>query len=99
MYKAAVKFASVEDAKTFAGICNEVDFKVELVAEPYVIDAKSLMGLVQPGFFPADCPAGLLPDDGSAFAGKKSGRFWWPETRMTRFPGTQLSRVRHAKGR
>lgn len=61
MYKAAVKFASVEDAKAFSGICNDVDFKVELIADPYVIDAKSLMGLFQPGFFPADRPACLLP--------------------------------------
>lgn len=70
MYKAAVKFASVEDAKTFAGICNEVDFKVELVAEPYVIDAKSLMGLFNLDFSQPIALRAYCQDDGSAFAEK-----------------------------
>ena len=39
MYKATVHFETVVEAS------NEVDFKVELVSGPYIIDAKSIMGL------------------------------------------------------
>lgn len=45
MVKTKVKIDSVLDAKQFVGICNSVDFDVELVANPYVIDAKSIMGI------------------------------------------------------
>lgn len=45
MVKTKVKIDSVLDAKQFVGICNSVDFDVELVAIPYVIDAKSIMGI------------------------------------------------------
>ena len=70
MYKAAVKFASVEDAKAFSGICNDVDFKVELIADPYVIDAKSRMGLFSLDFSQPIALRAYCPDDGSAFVEK-----------------------------
>lgn len=45
MYKATVHFETVVEAKAFVSICNDMDFKVELVSGPYIIDAKSIMGL------------------------------------------------------
>ncbi len=45
MYKATVRFETVVEAKAFVSVCNEMDFKVELVSGPYIIDAKSIMGL------------------------------------------------------
>ncbi len=45
MVKAKVRFETVVEAKEFVGVCNEMDFKVELVSDPYIIDAKSIMGL------------------------------------------------------
>ena len=45
MYKATVHFETVVEAKAFVTASNEVDFKVELVSGPYIIDAKSIMGL------------------------------------------------------
>ena len=45
MYQARVRFDTVVEAKAFVSICNDMDFKVELIAQPYVIDAKSIMGL------------------------------------------------------
>ena len=46
MYKATVHFETVVEAKAFVTASNEVDFKVELVSGPYIIDAK-------PGFIQA----------------------------------------------
>ena len=45
MFKATVHFETVVEAKSFVGICNEMEYKVELVSGPYIIDAKSIMGL------------------------------------------------------
>ena len=45
MVKTKVKFDTVVEAKEFVGVCNEMDFKVELVSDPYIIDAKSIMGI------------------------------------------------------
>ena len=45
MYQANVRFETVVEAKAFVSICNEMNFKVELFSGPYVIDAKSIMGL------------------------------------------------------
>ena len=45
MYKATVHFETVVEAKAFVTASNEVDFKVELVSGPYIIDAKSIMGI------------------------------------------------------
>lgn len=45
MYQTTVRFETVVEAKAFVSICNEVNFKVELVSDPYIIDAKSIMGL------------------------------------------------------
>ena len=45
MYQARVRFDTVVEAKAFVSICNDMDFKVELIAQPYVIDAKSIMGI------------------------------------------------------
>ena len=45
MYTAKVKFDNVVDAQKFVGICNDMNFKVELLSGAYVIDAKSIMGL------------------------------------------------------
>lgn len=45
MYKATIRLETVVEAKEFVNICNDVDFKVELVSEPYIIDAKSIMGI------------------------------------------------------
>ena len=45
MYMAKVKFDNVVDAQKFVGICNDVDFKVELMSGAYIIDAKSIMGI------------------------------------------------------
>ncbi len=45
MYMAKVKFDNVVDAQKFVGICNDMDFKVELMSGAYIIDAKSIMGI------------------------------------------------------
>mgnify|MGYP002542269943 FL=1 len=45
MYQAKVRFETVVEAKAFVGICNDMKFKVELLSGPYIIDAKSIMGL------------------------------------------------------
>ena len=45
MVNAKVRFDTVEQAKEFVSLCNDMDFKVELVSDPYIIDAKSIMGL------------------------------------------------------
>ncbi len=45
MYQAKVRFETVVEAKEFVGICNDMNFKVELLSGPYIIDAKSIMGL------------------------------------------------------
>ena len=45
MYTAKVKFDNVVDAQKFVGICNDMNFKVELLSGAYVIDAKSIMGI------------------------------------------------------
>lgn len=68
MYQTTVRFETVVEAKAFVSICNEVNFKVELVSDPYIIDAKSIMGLFsldlsQPIQLRAHCP-----DDGGEFA-------------------------------
>jgi phosphotransferase system HPr-like phosphotransfer protein len=73
MYKALVRFDSVVEAKAFVSICNEVDFKVELVSGPYVIDAKSIMGifsldLSKPIELQAHCK-----DDGTQFSQQIKG--------------------------
>lgn len=68
MYKATVRFSSVEDAKDFVGICNEVDFKVELTANPYIIDAKSLMGLFSLDFSQPIALQAHCEEDGGLFA-------------------------------
>ncbi len=68
MYQATVRFETVVEAKAFVSICNDVNFKVELVSDPYIIDAKSIMGLFsldlsQPIQLRAYCP-----EDGGDFA-------------------------------
>lgn len=45
MVKTKVKIDSVSDAKQFVGICSAVDFNVELIAAPYIINGKSIMGI------------------------------------------------------
>ena len=45
MYTAKVKFDNVVDAQKFVGICNDMNFKVELLSGAYVINAKSIMGI------------------------------------------------------
>ncbi|MCI8554932.1 MAG: HPr family phosphocarrier protein [Clostridiales bacterium] len=45
MYRTKVRFENVVDAQKFVGICNDINFKVELYSGPYVIDAKSIMGI------------------------------------------------------
>lgn len=45
MYKATVHFETVVEAKAFVSICNEMTYKIELLSGPYIIDAKSIMGL------------------------------------------------------
>ena len=69
MYTAKVKFGNVVDAQKFVGICNDMNFKVELLSGAYVIDAKSIMGIFsldfsQPVELRANCP------DGSDFPAK-----------------------------
>lgn len=49
MYTAKIRFETMEEAKAFVDICNEVDFKVELQDNVYVIDAKSIMGVFSLG--------------------------------------------------
>ncbi len=68
MYQANVRFETVVEAKAFVSICNEMNFKVELFSGPYVIDAKSIMGLFsldlsKPIEMRAHCP-----EDGGDFA-------------------------------
>ncbi len=74
MVKTKVRFDTVVQAKEFVGICNEMDFKVELVSDPYIIDAKSIMGLFsldlsKPVELMAHCK-----DDGAGFL-QKIGKF------------------------
>lgn len=45
MYTAKVLLEDVVGAKEFVSLCNEMDFKVELISGPYIIDAKSIMGI------------------------------------------------------
>ena len=45
MFNATVRLETVVEAKEFVSICNEVDYKVELKSGPYIIDAKSIMGI------------------------------------------------------
>ena len=45
MYTAKVLLETVVGAKEFVSICNDVEYKVELVSGPYIIDAKSIMGI------------------------------------------------------
>lgn len=61
MYMAKVKFDNVVDAQKFVGICNDMDFKVELMSGAYIIDAKSIMGIFSLDFskpveLRANCP-------------------------------------------
>ena len=70
MYQARVRFDTVVEAKAFVSICNDMDFKVELIAQPYVIDGKSIMGLFsldlsKPIELRAHCP-----EDGGEFAAR-----------------------------
>lgn len=60
MYKATVHFETVVEAKAFVTASNEVDFKVELVSGPYIIDAKSIMGLFSLDLSKPHRAAGLL---------------------------------------
>ena len=74
MVKTKVRVDTVVQAKEFVGICNEMDFKVELVSDPYIIDAKSIMGLFsldlsKPVELMAHCK-----DDGAVFL-QKIGKF------------------------
>ena len=74
MVKTKVRFDTVVQAKEFVGICNEMDFKVELASDPYIIDAKSIMGLFsldlsKPVELMAHCK-----DDGADFL-QKIGKF------------------------
>ena len=74
MVKTKVRFDTVVQAKEFVGICNEMDFKVELVSDPYIIDAKSIRGLFsldrsKPVELMAHCK-----DDGADFL-QKIGKF------------------------
>ena len=70
MVKTKVRFDTVVQAKEFVGICNEMDFKVELVSDPYIIDAKSIMGLFSLDFSQPIALRAYCRDDGSAFAEK-----------------------------
>ena len=70
MYKATVHFETVVEAKAFVTASNEVDFKVELVSGPYIIDAKSIMGLFSLDFSQPIALRAYCRDDGSAFAEK-----------------------------
>lgn len=45
MYEAMIRLENLDDAKAFVNICNDMNFKVELLSGPYIIDAKSIMGL------------------------------------------------------
>lgn len=60
MYKAKVLLGDVKRANEFVHICNEVDGRIELLCGPYVINAKSIMGifsleLTQPMELQAEC--------------------------------------------
>ncbi len=70
MFHATVRLETVVEAKEFVSICNEVDYKVELKSGPYIIDAKSIMGI-----FSLDLskPIELMvhcKDDGAEFSRK-----------------------------
>lgn len=60
MYKATVLLGDVKRANAFVHICNEIDGKIELLCGPYVMNAKSMMGifsmdLAQPMELQAEC--------------------------------------------
>ena len=43
MYQARVRFDTVVEAKAFVSICNDMDFKVELIAQPYAVSYTHLI--------------------------------------------------------
>lgn len=62
MVKMTVKIDTVDDAKQLAGICGTADFDIDLVSGRYVVDAKSVMGILSLDFsnpieLCADCEA------------------------------------------
>jgi len=50
MIKKQINLTTIEQAQQFVSICMALDFKVELVSDPYVVDAKSIMGLLSLDF-------------------------------------------------
>ena len=60
MYKTTVLLENVQKANEFVHICNQIDGRMELLCEPYVMNAKSIMGifsldLTKPMILQAEC--------------------------------------------
>lgn len=41
-----LKLSSIEDAKEFSGLCEKFDMDIDYIIGRYVIDAKSLLGIL-----------------------------------------------------
>lgn len=46
MYKIMLDIKSMEDAKNFVNICRRYDFNVDVLSQQYVVDAKSILGVL-----------------------------------------------------
>lgn len=60
MYKTTVLLENVKKANEFVHICNQVDGRIEISCGPYVMNAKSIMGifsldLTKPMTLKAEC--------------------------------------------
>ena len=45
MYKTTVLLQDAKRANEFVHICNQIDGRIELASGPYVMNAKSIMGI------------------------------------------------------
>ena len=46
MVKMLIDLKSVEDAKRFVGIVRKYDYSIDVLSQQYVIDGKSILGLL-----------------------------------------------------
>lgn len=46
MYKSNIKLTTVDRAKAFVDVCMQYPFDIELVSGKYVVNAKSIMGVL-----------------------------------------------------
>lgn len=46
MYKTNIKLMNVDQAKAFVDVCVDYPFDIELVSGKYIVNAKSIMGVL-----------------------------------------------------